>query len=141
MPVDIEIWCAEIRNFNRCCQSPVARLELREFNVFSTIVMSECVFLCICVSQYYFVFLACFFCFQFFIFCFGTANTQNILCKDKYFALLYWISQFYLSANFIYIFVEYYHFFQCFVLCVFFASPFTSALRYREKSWSTEWPN
>ena len=72
---------------------------------------------------------------------FGTANTQNILFKDKYFALLYWTSQLYLSTNFIYLYVKYYQFFQCFVLYVLFASPFTSAWRYREKSWSKEWSN
>ena len=69
-------------------------------------------YVCMCVSinpfvylksQYYFTFLACFFCFHFFTFCFGTANTQNILFKDKYFALLYWTSQLYLSTNFIYL--------------------------------------
>ena len=59
-------------------------------------------------SQYYFTFLACFFCFHFFTFCFGTANTQNILFKDKYFALLYWTSQLYLSTNFINLYVKYY---------------------------------
>ena len=97
-------------------------------------------YVCMCVSinpfvylksQYYFTFLACFFCFHFFTFCFGTANTQNILFKDKYFALLYWTSQLYLSTNFIYLYVKYYQFFQCFVLYVLFASPFTSAWRYR----------
>ena len=56
-------------------------------------------YVCMCVSinpfvyfkcQYYFTFLACFFCFHFFTFCFGTPNTQPILFQDKYFALLYW---------------------------------------------------
>ena len=107
-------------------------------------------YLCMCVFispfvylklQYYFTFRARFFCFHFFTFSFGTANTQNIFFENKYFALLYWTSQLYLSTNFIYLYVKYYQFFQCSILHVLFASPFTSAWRYREKSWSTEWSN
>ena len=103
-------------------------------------------YVCMCVSinpfvylksQYYFTFFAYFFCFLFFTFCFWIANTQNILFKEKYFALLYWTSQLY----FIYLYVKYYQFFQCFVLNVRFASPFTSAWRFRKKSWSTERSN
>ena len=53
MPVDIEQWCAGIGNFNRCCQYSVARFELRVYNIFSTIVMSACMFLLIllCISN------------------------------------------------------------------------------------------
>ena len=107
-------------------------------------------YVCMCVStnsfvyfksEYYFTFIAGFFCFHFFTFCFGTPNTQNILFKDKYFALLYWTRQLYLWKHLIYLYVKYYQLFQCFVLYVLFASPFTSAWRYREKSWSTEWSN
>ena len=106
MPVDIEQWRAGIGNFSGCCQYPVARIKLRVHNIFSAIFMSASVFLLILLylkSQYYFTFLARFFSFHFFTFFFGTANTQNILFKDKYFALLYWTSQLYLSTNFIYL--------------------------------------
>ena len=130
MPVDIEQWRAGIGNFNGCCQYPVARIELRVYNIFSAIVMSACVFLLIllCISNLNTILHFC----SFLLFSlFGTANTQNILFKDKYFALLYWTSQLYLSTNFIYLYVKYYQFFQCFVLYVLFASPFTSAWRYR----------
>ena len=53
MPVDIEQWCAGHGNFNGCCQYSVARFELRVHNIFSTIVMSACVFLLIllCISN------------------------------------------------------------------------------------------
>ena len=53
MPVDIEQWRAGIGNFNGCCQYPVARFELRVYNIFSAIVMSACVFLLIllCISN------------------------------------------------------------------------------------------
>ena len=144
MPVDIEQWRVGIGNFNGCCQYPVARIESRVYNDFSAIVMSACVSINPWVyfkSQYYFTFLARFFYFYFFTFCFVTPNTENILFKDKYFALLYWTRQLYLLTNFIYLYVKYYQLFQCFVLYVLFTSPFTSAWRYREKSWSTGWSN
>ena len=145
MPVDIEQWHAGIGNFSECCQYPIARFELRVYSIFSMIVMSACVFLLIflCISNLSTIlhFLLISSVFTFFTFCFGTANKQNILFKDQYFALLYWISQLYLSTNFIYMYVKYYQFFQCFVLCILFASPFISAWRYSQKFWSTEWSN
>ena len=53
MPVDTEHWHAGIGNFNGCCQYPVARFELRVYNIFSANVMSACVFLLIffCISN------------------------------------------------------------------------------------------
>ena len=136
MPVDIEQWCAGIGNFN--CKVWIKSIQYFLYGCY----------VCMCVSvnpfvylkcQYYFTFLARFFCFHFFNLCFGTANIENILLKDKYFVLLYWINQLYLSTNFLYTYIKYHQFFQCLVLCVLFASPFTSAWRYREKSWSIEW--
>ena len=50
MPVNIEQWFAGIGNFSWCCQYPVARFELRFYNIFSVIVMSACVFLLILVG-------------------------------------------------------------------------------------------
>ena len=53
MPVDIEQWCAGIGNLNGCCQYPVARFELRVYNILFVIVMSAWVFLLIlvCISN------------------------------------------------------------------------------------------
>ena len=101
---------------------------------------------CMCVSinpfvylksQYYFLFVS-------YVFTFSSSVLQLLIYKIfclKINILLYCISQIYLSTNFIYMYVKYYQFFKCFVLCVLFASPFTSAWRYREISWSTEWSN
>ena len=47
-------------------------------------------------SQYYFTFFACFFCFQFLTFCFGTANIQ-IFCLKIY--ILFYCTE---SVNYIY---------------------------------------
>ena len=83
MPVDIEQWHAGIGNFNGCCQYPVARFELRVCNIFPVIVMSACVFLLIRlrISNLNTIlnFLLVSSVFTFFTFCFGTANTQNIV--------------------------------------------------------------
>ena len=53
MPVDTEKWRAGIGNFNGCCQYPVARFELRVYNIFSATVRSAYVFLLIllCISN------------------------------------------------------------------------------------------
>ena len=58
MPVYTEQWCARIGNFNECCKYPVARFELRVYNIFSTIVLSACMFLSIllCISNLNIVF-------------------------------------------------------------------------------------
>ena len=145
MPVDIEQWCAGHGNFNGCCQYSVARFELRVHNIFSTIVMSACVFLLIllCISNLntilHFLLVSP-------VFTFSPSVLELLLYKiflfkDRYFALLYWISPLYLSTDFISMYVKYHDVFQCFALCVLFESPFFSAWRYREKSWSTEWSN
>ena len=145
MPVHIEQWCAGIGNFNGCCQYPVARFELRVYNIFSAIVISACVFLLVllCISNlntiFHFVLVSS-------VFIFSPSALELLIrkiffCKDKYFALLYWTSQLYLSTIFIYLYVKYYQFFQFLILYVLFASPFATAWRYREESWSTEWSN
>ena len=144
MPVDIEQYWEYQWVF------PIfsCKVWIKSVQYFFTIVMPACMFLLIllCISNLntilHFLFVSFVFTFSFACtFYFGTASTQNILFKDKYFALLYWTSQLYLLTNFIYLYVKYYQLFQCFVLYVLFASPFTSAWRYREKSWSTEWSN
>ena len=136
MPVDIEQWRAGIGNFNGCCQCPVARIELTVYNIFSVIAISACVFLLIllCISNLSTILhlLLVFFVFTFSPSVLELLTTQNILFKDKYFALLYWTRQLYLWKHLIYLYVKYYQLFQCFVLYVLFASPFTSAWRYRE---------
>ena len=143
MPVDIEQWRAEIWNFNGCCQYPVERFESgRLHKIFSTIVISACLFLLILFSNLntilHFLLLSS-------VFDFSPSVLELLIYKTiflfKDFSLLYWISQLYSSTNFIHMYVKYYQFFQCFVLCVLFASPFPSAWRYSDKSWSTEWPS
>ena len=54
MPVHTGRWRPGVGNFNACCQYPVARFELRVYNILSMIVRSACVFLLIllCVSNF-----------------------------------------------------------------------------------------
>ena len=145
MPVDIEQWRAGIGNFNGCCQYSVARFELRVYNIFSTIVMSACVFLLIflCISSLNTI-LHLWLVSS--VFTFSPSVLELLIYKIfclKINILPYCIEpvNYILSTNVIYMYVKYYQFFQCFVLCVLFASLFTSAWRSREKSWSTEWSN
>ena len=53
MSFEIEQRRAGIVDFNGCCQYPVARFELRVYNIFSAIVMCAYVFLLIllCISN------------------------------------------------------------------------------------------
>ena len=145
MPVDIEQWRAGIGNFNGCCQYPVARIKLRVYNIFSAIIMSACVFLLIllCISNLntilHFLLVSS-------VFTFSPSVLELLIHKIfclKINILLYCIGPVsYIYHQILYTFyVKYYQLFQCFVLYVLFASPFTSAWRYREKSWSKDWSN
>ena len=105
-------WTLVCRNWEYQCMLPIfsCKVWIKSVQYFlcdcyACIYVSNnpCVYL---KSQYYFTFLACFFCFHFFTFSFGTANVQNIFFKDEYFAILYWISQLYLLTNFIHIYVK-----------------------------------
>ena len=141
MPVDIEQWRAGIGSFIGCCQYPVARIELRVYNIFSAIVMSACVFLLIllCISNLntilHFLLVSS-------VFTFSPSVLELLIHKIsclKINILLYCIgsvSYIYQQISYTCIYVKYYQFFQCFALYVLFACPFSSACRYRAKSWS-----
>ena len=145
MSVDIEQWHAGIGNFSGCCQYPVARVKLRVYNTLSVIAMSACVFLLILLyisnlnTMLHFLFVSSFFTFSPSVF---ELREHKILCL-KINILLHCIGPVSYIINKFHIlkYVKYYQRFQCFVHYVLFASPITSAWRYRQKSWSTEWSN
>ena len=118
---------------------------IKSVQYFFTIVMPACMFLLIllCISNLntilHFLLVSS-------VFTFSPSVLELLIHKIfclKINILLYCIgpvSYIYHQISYTF-YVKYYQLFQCFVLSVLFASPFTSAWRYREKSWSTEGSN